>query len=101
MKVLREQIVEHIIQPLKDYFVGRFENYRQKLKDISEIMKEKLLDWIHFLKMIYVLPRNYIRSHFRGLYEWGLALKEPIKETWSLTQELWKEALEESKESSD
>ena len=64
-------------------------------------MKEKILDWINCVKMIYVLPRNYIKSHFKELYKWGSSLKEPLKKTWSVTKDLWKEALEESKESSD
>ena len=101
LKLLRQQIDEHIIQPLRDYFLGRFADYREKLKDLSEVIKEKFLNWLYWMKMVYVLPRNYIKSNFRGLYEWGLSLKEPIKETWSLTRELWQEALEESKESSD
>ena len=49
------------------------------VKDFLELMKEKILEWINFVKMIYVLPRNYIKSHFRRLYEWGLSLKEPLK----------------------
>lgn len=100
-KKLKEQIVEHITQPLKEYFFGLYANYRGKVKDFGVLVKEKILEWINCVKMIYVLPRNYIKSHFRRLYGWGLSLKEPLKETWSMTKDLWKEALEESKESSD
>ena len=100
-KKLKEQIVEHITQPLKEYFFGLYANYRGKVKDFGVLVKEKILEWIDCVKMIYVLPRNYIKSHFRRLYGWGLSLKEPLKETWSMTKDLWKEALEESKESSD
>jgi len=86
---------------LKEYFLGVYSNYRGTVKDFLELVKEKILEWINFLKMIYVVPRNYIKSHFRRLYEWGLSLKEPLKETWSITKDLWKEALEESIEASD